>query len=243
MPEGPSLVYLAEQMQPYVGKIVTKAGGYGEMEKSWLKGKKLLEARSWGKHLLLRFANGTIRVHLMLFGSVLFNKTKKVNASLYLQFGSDLVNFYVVQAKKLVGKLDSIYDWRTDIMSSEWKPAVVRKKMKDYPDSFIGDLLMDQEVFTGVGNIIRIEVMFRAKIHPLSIVGKIPAEVINSLLKHIRSYGKEFLAEKKAKTFGKNWEAYGQKECPRDGQTLKIKMVGRTKRKTYFCTHCQELYK
>jgi endonuclease VIII len=243
MPEGPSLVILAEQMQPYVGKTVTMAGGYAEMEKSWLKGKKLLEVRSWGKHLLLRFANGTIRIHLMLFGSVLFNKTKKVNASLYLKFGEDRVSFYVVQAKKLDGKLDKIYDWRTDIMSPLWDIAFVKRTIKAYPDSFIGDLLLDQQVFTGVGNIIRVEVLFRAKIHPLSIVQKIPAKAITALLKHIRSYGKEFLAEKRAKIFGKNWEAYGQKECPRDGQPLKIQMVGRTKRKTYFCTHCQELYK
>ncbi|MES2891064.1 MAG: DNA-formamidopyrimidine glycosylase family protein [Bacteroidota bacterium] len=242
MPEGPSLVYIKNEIAHFAGRKVTAAGGYTQMETGWLVGKKLLEVKTWGKHLLLRFNNGTVRIHLMLFGSLLVNKTKKVNASFYVHFGKDQLNFYVAKAQKIDGPLEKTYDWRTDILSPEWNQAPVLKLLDDNGDATIGDLLMDQQVFTGVGNIIRIEVLFRAKLHPLCLVKNIPLKDRKVLLKEVRKYAKEFLREKNAGTFGSNWQVYQQEECPRDGAVIKVAMLGKTKRKTYYCSNCQVLH-
>ncbi|MEP6712444.1 MAG: DNA-formamidopyrimidine glycosylase family protein [Ferruginibacter sp.] len=243
MPEGPSLIYLREKLSPYTGKKVTAAGGYTDMPTAWLKNKKLLEIKTWGKHLLLRFATGTVRIHLMLFGSVLINKRKKVNASFYLHFGKDELNFYVVKAQKLAQPLDEIYDWRTDIMSKIYDSKHVRKLLKSHGDEMIGDILLNQEVFTGVGNIIRNEILFRSKLHPLTLIKNVPSAVLTILLKETKKYGKQFLQEKKAGTFGQHWEVYERKECPRDTSAIKKEITGKTKRKTYYCPHCQEKYR
>src|SRR6187402_2568492 len=120
MPEGPSLIYIKNEIAHLTGRKVTAAGGYTPMETDWLIGKKLLEVKTWGKHLLLRFGNGTVRIHLMLFGSLLINTMKKVNASFFVHFGKDELNFYVAKAQKIEGPLQRIYDWRTDILSDEW---------------------------------------------------------------------------------------------------------------------------
>ncbi|RYF95294.1 MAG: hypothetical protein EOO02_23250, partial [Chitinophagaceae bacterium] len=204
MPEGPSLLLLKNQLAPFKGKIVKKAGGYGPMPTAWIKGKKLTDILTWGKHLLFVFPNGTVRVHLGLFGDLLINERKKVNRSFYLEFAKGEINGYVVKATKLTKPYKEVYDWRTDIMSSEFDKAYVKTLLKDYADKTIADVLMDQQVFTGVGNIIRIESLYRAGIHPLSIVGKIPATQITKLLNEIVRYAKIFydqLSGKKVKDF------------------------------------------
>lgn len=242
MPEGPSIMYLKEKLVPFEGKKVTDAGGYTPMPTGWIKNKKLLAVNSWGKHLLLQFKDVSIKVHLMLFGSFLINKSKKVNASLYLRFGDDIVNFYVVRCEKLEGSLEELYDWRTDPFSRHWSPVYVAGLVQQYPKALIADLLLDQLVFTGVGNIIRNEVLFRARLHPLSVVAYIPKPKITKLVKEVKKYSVQFLNDKKAGTLSKNWQAYEAELCPRDGIQFEKKWVGKTKRKVYYCNCCQTKY-
>lgn len=242
MPEGPSISYIEEKIASFAGKKVTDAGGYTPMPTAWLKNKKLLAIKGWGKHLLLCFKEGTVRIHLGLFGSLLVNERKKVNETFYLRFGKNELNFYVVRAKLISEPLDEVYDWRTDIMSPEWKAAEVKKKLGMYPDAFIGDVLLNQEVFTGVGNIIRNESLFFSKVHPLSIVKNIPEKVIAELIRETRRYGKYFLREKKKGTFGDDWKVHQQEFCPRDENEITVKLAGKTKRKAYYCEKCQVKY-
>ncbi|RYF91108.1 MAG: endonuclease, partial [Chitinophagaceae bacterium] len=84
MPEGPSLLHLKNKLMPFKGKIVQSAGGYGKMPTEWLQHKKLLNILTHGKHLFFVFNNGVAQVHLGLFGDVLVNERKKVNASFFL---------------------------------------------------------------------------------------------------------------------------------------------------------------
>ena len=242
MPEGPSLIYIRNEIRHLVGRKVTAAGGYTPMATDWLIGKKLLEVKTWGKHLLLRFGNGTVRIHLMLFGSLLINKTKKVNASFYVHFGKEELNFYVAKAQRIEGALGNVYDWRTDILSDEWDERHLLELLKIHGEETIGDLLMNQQVFTGVRNIIRIEVLFRAKLHPLTLVKNIPLKHKRVLLGQVTKYAREFLREKIAGTFGDNWQVYQQEVCPRDGAIIKVALLGKTKRKTYYCPNCQLLH-
>ena len=92
MPEGPSILHIKNQLLPFKGKLVKKAGGYGPMPTKWINGKKLIDIKTWGKHLLFVFANGTVRVHLGLFGDVLVNERKKVNRSFFLEFAKGEIN-------------------------------------------------------------------------------------------------------------------------------------------------------
>ncbi len=82
------------------------------MTTAWIKGKKLLDILTWGKHLLFVFSNGTVRVHLALFGEIMVNEQKKVNRSFSLAFARGEINGYVVRAQKLEKSPDETYDWR-----------------------------------------------------------------------------------------------------------------------------------
>jgi endonuclease-8 len=241
MPEGPSILHIKDVLLPFKGKVVTKAGGYGNMPTRWIKGKKLLDIVTWGKHLLFVFNNGSVRVHLGLFGDILVNERKKVNRSFYLEFATGEINGYVVRAHKLTAPLKEIYDWRTDILSDDFDKKYVKGLLKDKADKTIDDVLMDQHVFTGVGNIIRNEALFRAGIHPQSITGKIPSTLLTKLINDVVSFAKLFYKHSGKKGVGKIFQVY-RREYAADGSEVTMMILPKSKRKIFFSEHRQKLF-
>ncbi len=241
MPEGPSILHLKDQLKPFKGKLVKKAGGYGPMPTSWILGKKLTDIRTWGKHLLFVFSNEVVKVHLGLFGDVLINERKKVNRSFFLEFASGEINGYVVKAIKLTKPLEEVYDWRTDILSDEFDKAYLTALLKKMGDKTIDDVLMDQDVFTGVGNKIRNEALYRSAIHPLSVVNKIPAAKISKLITEVVKYANIFYRQLKETGVNDNFQVY-QQEYAADGSEVTMKILPKSKRKIFFSEHRQVLY-
>lgn len=243
MPEGPILIILKEELQPFKHKKVIAAKGYTtKMNPEILVGKTLTDIKTWGKHLLLCFPTLTVRVHLMLFGSYRINDHGKRNATLHLQFTTGELNFYISSVVLIEKPLDEVYDWSADIMSDTWSSAKAVEKMKAKPKSLIGDLLLDQKIFSGSGNIIRNEVLFRTRVHPESRIEDIPDEKLKELADEAVNYSFDFLKWKKQGVLSKHFEAYEQHLCPRDHIPFHKADLGKTKRHTYFCDKCEVLY-
>ena len=241
MPEGPSILHLKYKLLPFKGNIVKDAGGYGEMPTAWIKGKKLLDILTWGKHLLFVFGNGTVRVHLGLFGEIVVNEQKKVNRSFYLAFANGEIKGYVVRAQMLVKSLEETYDWRIDILSDAFDKNYVKSLLKTKHDKTIDDVLMDQNIFSGVGNKIRNEALYRAGIHPLSITGKIPTAKITKLINEVVNYAKVFYNNLEKKGVNDSFQVY-QQEYAADGSQVTMKVLPKSKRKIFFSEHRQQLY-
>ncbi|AZI32966.1 DNA-formamidopyrimidine glycosylase family protein [Kaistella carnis] len=243
MPEGPSILFLKNKLQRYKGKTVSEASGYGEMDKSQINNIKLLDIETYGKNLLFVFKDFFVGVHLGLFGSMLVNKRKKVNASFALHFASDEINFYVAKTKFYEGKPTDHFNFKTDILKPEFDEDFVLNELQNkHAEEMIGDVLMDQHLFAGVGNIIRIEALYHAKIHPESIVKAIPEKKLIFLLKMIVDYAEEFLNLLKTDGVKEAALIYGKKICPKDKTELIIEEMGKVKRKTYVCKKCQKLF-
>lgn len=243
MPEGPSILFLRNKLTRYKNKIVTEASGYGEMDKSQIVNLKLLDVDTYGKNLLFVFKDFFVGVHLGLFGSMLVNKRKKVNASFALHFADDEINFYVAKTKLYQGKPTDHFNFKTDILKPEFDTEFILIELSEkYADQMIGDVLMDQNLFAGVGNIIRIETLYHAKIHPESVIKSIPEKKLIFLLKMIVDYAEEFLNLLKTDGVKEAAMVYGKKICPKDKSELIIEEMGKVKRKTYFCKKCQKLY-
>lgn len=243
MPEGPSILFLKNKLQRYKGKTVSEASGYGEMDKSQINNIKLLDIETYGKNLLFVFKDFFVGVHLGLFGSMLVNKGKKVNASFALHFASDEINFYVAKTKLYEGKPMDHFNFKTDILKPEFDEDFVLNELQTkHAEEMIGDVLMDQHLFAGVGNIIRIEALYHAKIHPESMVKAIPEKKLVFLLKMIVDYAEEFLNLLKTDGVKEAALIYGKKICPKDKTELIIEEMGKVKRKTYVCKKCQKLF-
>ncbi|SEF51946.1 endonuclease-8 [Halpernia humi] len=244
MPEGPTIKFFAQKLQKFVGKKVTEASGYGEMDKSKIEVLKLENIETFGKNLIFVFKDFFVTAHFGLFGSMLINERKQVNASFALHFADEEINFYVTRTKLYEGKPRDIFNFKTDILKPEFDQELVLKTLQNtFSNKEIGDVLMDQSIFTGVGNIIRVEVLYRSKIHPESIVEKIPVKKLKELIEICALYGEEFLNQMATNTVKSDALIYGKKICPIHKTDLEIYILGKVKRKTYCCEICQKLYK
>ncbi len=147
----------------------------------------------------------------------------------------------MVRALKLDKSPDETYDWRTDILSPAFNKAYVKTLLKERADKTIDDVLMDQEIFSGVGNKIRNEALYRAGIHPLSVTGMIPPARITKLINEVVKYAKMFYNNMQKKGVHDSFDVYKKEYAP-DGSEVTMKVLTKTKRKIYFSTHKQQLY-
>jgi endonuclease-8 len=244
MPEGPSIVILKEQVQAYKGKkILEVTGNTKAFDKSLLVRQKVVDLRSWGKHFLICLPKQTIRIHFMLFGSYSIDERTKPNVRLGLRFANGTLYFYACSVKLLEAVPDDIYDWSADVMNDQWDPRKARKKLKEDPEALVCDALLDQDIFAGVGNIIKNEVLFRIRVHPLSQVGALPSRKLTEMIKEARDYSFDFLKWKKAYELRKHWLVHTKKICPRDKAPLvKAAKLGKKERRAFYCEVCQRLY-
>ena len=242
MPEGPSIVLLREEAARFKGRTVRHVGGNSRVDLTPLLGRRIKAVRSWGKHFLLEFSHVTLRIHLMLFGSYRINERKDAVPRVALQFDRDELNFYACSVKLIEQPLDDVYDWRADVMSDAWDAHLARRKLKAMPDVLVCDALLDQAVFSGVGNIIKNEVLFRIAVHPGSRVGDLPPRVLTRLIHEACNYSFDFLRWKRGHELKKHWEVHARKTCPGCGGPISKLYMGTTRRRTFFCPCCQHLY-
>ena len=105
------------------------------------------------------------------------------------------------------------------------------------------DALLNQDIFAGVGNIIKNEVLYRVKIHPETLLKNLPPRKLAALVNEARNYSFDFLEWKREFTLRKHWLVHTKKTCSRCNIPLIKKYCGQTGRRTFFCNKCQELYK
>lgn len=185
MPEGHTLHRLATALtDAFAGTQVRVSSPQGrfENEAAQLDGSTMLLAESAGKHLFLDFdADRVVHVHLGLIGGFevhrdvvevpapvgqvrlrLVSVGAGVDGTSYADLRGATQCALVTGARRddIVGKLGP------DPLRADADPdrawARIRRSHRT-----IGDLLMDQAVLAGVGNVYRAEVLFRHRIHPL----------------------------------------------------------------------------
>jgi endonuclease VIII len=244
MPEGPSIVILKEFVLPFKGKIIRSVKGNAKIEMDQLLNKKVLDFRSWGKQFFICVKDLNIRIHFLMFGSYSLNTQTKPDKSLRLGIGfaKGAIYFYTCSVRLIKEDLDKLYDWKADVLSDQWNPSKARKKLKAMPDTMVCDALLDQQVFSGVGNIIKNEVLYRIRLHPETLIKNIPSRKVTELIKEARNYSFDFLKWKKEYVLKKHWLAHTKKICQRCKLPLIKKYCGKTKRRSFFCENCQVKY-
>ena len=230
MPEGPSIVILREAAAKFAGRRVLRVSGNSKQDIDRLRNRTVKAVRSWGKHFLLEFSGFSVRIHFLLFGSYRIDEGKDATPRLSLGFSQgEVLNVYACSVKFLEGDLDEHYDWTVDVMNDDWDPAA--------------DALLDQDLFAGVGNIIKNEVLHRIRVHPESRVGALPPRKLAQLVEQAREYSLDFYRWKKAFVLRKHYQVHTKSTCPRDGAPLRYrKQIGQAKRRAFWCEVCQTRY-
>src|SRR5574338_1124102 len=162
--EGPSLYLAARQLKPFRGQTVLSVSGNTKIEKERLLGKNVRTIFPRGKHLVLQFEDFALRVHFMLFGA--FEATvnevtltgdyrRSYTPRLQLDFENGELKMFNCSVRFLeTRKAKAGYDFTIDIMSRKWDPEKAFDAISAKPNAEIADLLLDQDIFAGVGNII-----------------------------------------------------------------------------------------
>ena len=242
MPEGPSIVILKESVAEFTGKEIIAVAGNSKEDISRMQGRKIEAFKSWGKHFLICFEGFTTKIHFLMFGSYRINERKESSPRLQLMFENGEINFYTCSVKFLEGDVNLHYDWAADVMNDNWNPRKAKKKLKEVPKMQVCDALLEQEIFSGVGNIIKNEVLYRVKVHPESSVGKITDAKMREIISEARVYSFDFLEWKKKYELKKHWLAHTKKTCSRCNLPIVKKYTGIKKRRSFFCENCQKLY-
>ena len=130
MPEGPSIVILREEAAAFAGRTIRRAEGNAKIDMQRLPGRRVLALRSFGKQFLIELSDElTVRVHLLMFGSYRIDEGRDIAPRLSLIFDEGELNFYNCSVRLLEGSLDSLYDWRADVMSDHWDPKLARENV------------------------------------------------------------------------------------------------------------------
>lgn len=243
--EGPPLKIIAEELSFVVGSTVISASGNAKIEKTALEGKCIKKVCSIGKNLLFQFQESTLRVHFVMFGSYTVNNPKNnIKPSLSLKTQSAIIEFYRCSVKLIRNEeADTLFDEEVDIISEKWKAKKVLQLTLKQPDELICDALLDQSIFAGVGNIIKNEALFSARVHPLSKIGKIPKEKIIEIINETRNFSKLFYeTRKKGRQLKSYLQIYQKQKCPGSGEKVIRMVTGKRKRISHFCPDLQFQY-
>lgn len=241
MPEGPSIAIAAEELAPFIGQRILSVAGNSKVDIQRLKGQRLSDIFSYGKYLNFQLDGFALRIHFMMFGSYRINEVREGRAprlSLATKRGD--LHFYSCSVRLLEeADLRAQYDFRTDVMSPQWNKRHVLKLCRASKDETADDLLMNQEIFTGVGNIIKNEVLFRRRLHPSSPLESLPPRALNALAEEARVFSLLFYELKKRYVLKKNLEIYRRPACPRCGGKVTHTKTGHRDRMSHFCPACQ----
>lgn len=237
--EGPSLVIAKEELTPFYNRRIVSAVVPKSMKS--LNGKKLVKAKSWGKHLLLFFNNQIIRIHFLMFGSYRINNPRENRIpKLQLNYKDEVIYFYSCAIRPIEEDDVLEYDHSVNLMSDEWDHKKAIKKLREKSASYVCDVLMDQDIFAGLGNIMKNEILFRCKIHPEEKVSSLTAREQGKLVKESRQYSHDFYEWKKINQLKRHWLIMRKKNCPVCGRKVIKKPTGKLKRLSHFCPFCQK---
>lgn len=244
MPEGPTLLLAKEALEIFTHKKINHAWGNAKVDMSLLRNQAISSFKTWGKQLFIFLSKGTIiRIHFLMFGSYSLDEQTKPDSRvrLCLETGKRKIFFYTCSVK-FVEDPTPTYDWQADVLSDAFSIPAARKKLKAMPDTMVCDALLNQDIFSGVGNIIKNEVLYRIYVHPASLLGALPATVMTKLIKEARNYSFDFLEWKRIFELKKHWLAHTKKVCKRCDQPIVKDYLGKTQRRSFFCPHCQVKY-
>jgi len=248
MPEGDTIWRLAERLRELVGgRLVTSANPerFGR-----LTGRTLETVEPVGKHLLMRFSGGwSLHSHLRMTGSWHVYRTGEPwrrsahLARAVLEFGDRQAVFFGAPVVELVrNPAESVGHLGPDILAEEFPLAIVVARARGVGPAPLGELLLDQRVCCGIGNVYKCETLWQLSLDPWRSSRDLSDQRLADLFATARRYMRANLAAASGRRFeGRPGAVHGRsgRPCPRCGEKVRAKRQGEQARVTYWCPGCQ----
>lgn len=260
MPEGDTIYKLAAALEPELCGVQVRNLRLRGLCADALVGHRISGMSSEGKHLLIGFDNGfVLRSHLGLYGSwhryrhgETWRKPAR-HASILLET-EDLtyVCFHAREVKVLRSRGYHLADARRrlgpDLIRENPDAALLYERASELltPETPLVDVLLDQRVAAGIGNVYKSEILFLESEPPLRQLGATPAGVLGNLyaraadLLRLNLNGGPRVTRFATDRRGDLW-VYGraQRPCLRCGASIRRARLGIDLRSTYWCPCCQ----
>uniref|UniRef100_A0A2K6EPH7 Endonuclease 8-like 3 n=1 Tax=Propithecus coquereli TaxID=379532 RepID=A0A2K6EPH7_PROCO len=156
-----------------------------------------------------------------------------------IQLTKDLICFFdssVELSQQRIRMMEEL-----DICSPKFSFSRAESEVKKQKGRMLCDVLMDQKVLPGVGNIIKNEALFDSGLHPAVKVCQLTDEQTHHLVKMIRDFSVLFYRCRKAgSAVSKHYKVYKRPNCGRCHCKITACRFGENNRMTYFCPHCQK---
>lgn len=230
-----------------------------------------VEAR--GKNLLVHFASGwSLHVHLKMNGRVRIYpratapKVPLSATSAVLDTASHRVMVYTAPIARLLRTRDLIGDLHfrglgPDLLGTTFDLNEALKRLTLHGQRPLGEAVMDQSVFAGIGNVWKSELCFNLRLDPFAKVGLFSEGELSGLISLARTqmfdnvYGDKSalpdpfssgrqherrtrLDRRQGEHVLSVYEREG-KPCYDCGTTIEMRRQGEQQRSTYYCPRCQ----
>jgi endonuclease VIII len=248
VPEGDTIWRVAAALRLRIlGSVVERSSHTG------LEGRRIEAIDAVGKHLVIRFEGGwAVRTHLGMEGSWwVFRPGERWRkpawqARLVLETESWVAVCFLAPTVEVTRRPEeSLRELGPDLLAADTDlGAVVRRGRSVDPSTPLGELLLDQRVAAGIGNVYRCETLWAKRRSPWQPVG----ELDDATLRDLYEYAADALRlNLSGRGFGRRFpdhpapavHARGGRHCPRCGTRIEVRRQGSLARYTYFCPSCQ----
>lgn len=262
MPEGDTVHRIARLLaSELTGRALDRVELHDRGAIDELAGSRVERVEARGKHMLVHLEGGwSLRVHLGMKGRWSRRHVREArppNATVVLVSGEAA---YVcdrayradtVRTRRL-GSHPKLARLGPDLLAdpADIDGAVERARIPAYAGREIGDLLLDQRVAAGIGNVYRSEVLFECRIHPCTRVGDLEPTELRALYDkaaelmrlNLLTRGRTAVPLRRRPTqSSQRFWVYRRsgKPCLDCGTPIERIVQGDMARSTYFCPGCQ----
>ena len=249
MPEGDSIRRVANKLAPLVGQTIERATTQGLVRA--LEGRTVTHVDAHGKHLTIDLDDATeIHVHQGMNGrfykfaraegEARLARTSPGRASLVLATASDLYLWQTCPTVEIVPRRAprrgmTLAALGPDVLAGDFDSRQGAARAALHESRTIGEVLLDQRVVAGLGNIWKSESLFACRIDPRTRVRDVPPHVLVAIYETARELMQASVDGARA------FAAYSRtgQPCPRCESTLSCYQLGDPPRWTWSCPRCQ----
>jgi endonuclease-8 len=261
VPEGDTIHRAAERLRPVlVGRELVRFEAPRARGPRPRPGTAIVEVEAYGKHLLVRFADGhVLRTHLGMTGRWdVYRAGERWRRPAHLAravvgvaeheavcFSAPTVEL-TRERPGAAARPATIDHLGPDLCRPDADLEVAVSRMATIPDPSTGiaEVLLDQRVAAGVGNVFKSEVLWACRVHPLTPVSALSDDERRRLVATAARQLRASLATGQRTTVtGRpgTLAAYGRggRPCSRCGTPIAWQRTGAQPRSTYWCPTCQ----
>ncbi len=255
MPEGDTLEGIARRLQPLVGgvpRVETPLARHAALRlPERLAGARLIAVEARGKHLLLTFDNRlVVHSHLRMSGRWEIGppgrRYRRPRSTAWLILATDELEAALFNGPLLevltpaqVGLHPALRRLGPDVLDEGFDVGrAVATARRGPAEQTVADVLLDQRVLAGVGNVWKSEALFDRRLDPWTRLADLDDDALTDLLDRAAAMMRAHMA---SGALRRPTRIYGRarRPCPVCGTAIRVRAQGDEGRRTYWCPTCQ----